>query len=464
MPHLLVIGGSDAGISASLRARELDPGTDVTMVVADAYPNFSICGIPFYLSGETPDWHDLAHRTREEIEASGLSFRLDTRAVRIDAAEKSVVLRAAGGAEEVCAYDRLVIGTGAVPIEPPIEGIREEGVHLLRTMNDTFELEQHLERARSAVIVGGGYIGLEMADALVRRGVEVHLIEQAPAVMTTVDEDLGAQVGAELERHGVHVHTSGLVRRIQPKDDHLVVSGDGFDDTAGDVVLMVVSVRPDSRLAREAGVVLGIREAIAVDRQMRTNLPDVFAAGDCVETWHRMLGAPTYMPLGTTAHKQGRIAGENAVGGDREFQGSLGTQVVKVFDLAIARTGFREREASVAGMDPHTTEFESWDHKVYYPGATRMTIRTTGDRRDGRLLGAQIVGDHRAQIAKRIDIVAAALYAGMGVDDLSDLDLSYTPPLGSPWDPVQMAAQDWLRQSWAHQADIQAGKPDSSRH
>ncbi len=446
MPHLLVIGGSDAGMSASLRARELDPATDVTMVVADAYPNFSICGIPFYLSGETPDWHDLAHRTREEIETSGLSLRLETRAVRIDPAERSVVLRTAGGAEEVCAYDRLVIGTGAVPIEPPIEGIREEGVHLLRTMGDTFALEERLERARSAVIVGGGYIGLEMADALVHRGLEVDLIEQAPAVMTTVDEDLGALIGAELDRHGVHVHTSALVRRIQPKDGRLVVSGEGFDDTAGDVVLMMVSVRPDSQLAQEAGVALGIRDSIAVDRHMGTNLPDVFAAGDCVGTWHRMLRAPTYLPLGTTAHKQGRIAGENAVGGDREFQGSLGTQVVKVFDLAIARTGLRDREASVAGMDPHTMEFESWDHKVYYPGAARMTIRTTGDRRDGRLIGAQIVGDYRGQIAKRIDVVAAALYAGMGVDELSDLDLSYTPPFSSPWDPVQMAAHDWVRQ------------------
>jgi NADPH-dependent 2,4-dienoyl-CoA reductase/sulfur reductase-like enzyme len=186
---------------------------------------------------------------------------------------------------------------------------------------------------------------------------------------------------------------------------------------------------------------------------MKTNLPDVFAAGDCVETWHRMLDAPTYMPLGTTAHKQGRIAGENTVGGNREFQGSLGTQVVKVFDLAIARTGLRDREALAARLDPHTTEFESWDHKVYYPGATRMTIRTTGDRRDGKLLGAQIVGDHLGQIAKRIDVVAAALYAGMSVDGLSDLDLSYTPPFSSPWDPVQMAALDWERHSWPIQAE-----------
>ena len=312
-------------------------------------------------------------------------------------------------------------------------------------MDDTFALERRLEGARSAVIVGGGYIGLEMADALTRRGLEVTLLEQAPAVMTTVDEDLGVLIGAELQRHGVQLRTSSLVRRIQRTSDRLVVSGDGFADAPADVVLMVVSVRPDVALAQDAGVTFGARGAIVVDRGMRTNLPDVFAAGDCVETWHRLLGAPTYMPLGTTAHKQGRIAGENAVGGEREFQGSLGTQVVKVFDLAIARTGLRDREATDAGMEPITTSFETWDHKVYYPGATRMTIRTTGDRRNGRLLGAQIVGDHRGQIAKRIDVVAAALYAGSSVEALSDLDLSYTPPLSSPWDPVQMAAQHWVR-------------------
>jgi NADPH-dependent 2,4-dienoyl-CoA reductase/sulfur reductase-like enzyme len=447
VPHLLVIGGSDAGISASLRARELDPGTEVTMVVADAYPNFSICGIPFFLSGETPDWHQLAHRTREEIEASGLALRLDTRAEHIDVGAKTVSLRGPDGAEEVCSYDAVVIGTGAVPIEPPIEGIHEDGVHLLRTMDDTFALQERLERARSAVIVGGGYIGLEMADALVHRGLEVTLLEQAPAVMTTVDIELGQIIGNELVRRGVTLRTSALVRRIERSAGRLVVSGDGFDDATGDVVLMVVSVRPDTQLASEAGIALGVRGAIRVDRHMRTDAPDVFAAGDCVETWHRMLGEPTYMPLGTTAHKQGRIAGENAVGGDREYQGSLGTQVVKVFDLAVARTGFRDREAVAAGLGPLTTEFETWDHKVYYPNATRMTIRTTGDRRDGRLLGVQIVGDHRGQIAKRVDVVAAALHLGMLVEDLSELDLSYTPPLSSPWDPIQMAAQDWVKRA-----------------
>ena len=413
------------------------------MVVADAYPNFSICGIPFFLSGETPDWHQLAHRTREEIEASGLHLRLNTRATKIDTAAKTVRLLGPDGIEETCPYDRLVIGTGALPIRPPIEGMDEEGVHLLHTMDDTFALDERLGRSRSAVIVGGGYIGLEMADALSRRGMTVTVLEQAPTVMTTVDAELGGLLEQQLRTHGVEVRTSSLVRRIAPADGAAVVSGDGFADTTADVVLVVVSVRPDTTLAKDAGIELGLREAIRTDRMMRTNLPDIFAAGDCVETWHGLLQRPSYMPLGTTSHKQGRIAGENAVGGEREFHGSLGTQVVKVFDLAVARTGLRTGEATEAGFDPLTTQFETWDHKVYYPGATKMTIRLTGDREDGRLLGAQIVGDHRGQVAKRVDIFATALHHRMLIEDMADLDLSYTPPLSSPWDPVQMSAQAW---------------------
>jgi len=443
MPHVLVIGGSDAGVMASLRARELDPSADVTMVLADAYPNFSICGIPFYLSGETPDWHDLAHRTREDIEAAGIDVRTDTRALEIDTASKNVLLSDADG-EDWVAYDRLVIGTGAVPVEPPLPGIGLEGVHLLHTMSDTFALEESLRHADRAVIVGGGYIGLEMADALTQRRIEVTLLEQASEVMTTVDLELGSLVGEELRRHGVDVRTSALVERIDREGGGLTISGRGFAPVTGDVVIVVVSVRPDSLLARRAGLPLGMRDAIVVDRCMRTAAPDVLAAGDCVETWHRLLSKPTYMPLGTTAHKQGRIAGENAVGGDRRFEGSLGTQVVKVFDLAVARTGLRSVEATREGIGSVTTQTRTFDHKAYYPGATPMEIRMTGGR-DGRLLGAQIVGDHRGQVAKRIDIVATALAAGLNVDQLSDLDLSYTPPLSSPWDPVQMAGQDWVR-------------------
>jgi len=447
MTHVLVIGGSDAGISASLRAREVDPSADVTMVVADAYPNFSICGIPFYLSGETPDWRDLAHRTRDEIEASGLTLLLDTRATSIDPSSRNVSLTGPDGVERTVSYDRLVVGTGATPIRPPIAGLDSDGVYLLHTMDDTFAVHERLETSSSAVIVGAGYIGLEMADALTHRGMSVTVLEQAPTVMTTVDADLGATIRTALETRGVRVVTGALVREISGSGGTLSVSGDGFEPVIADVVLVVVSVRPDTSLARDAGIELGVRDAIRVDRHMRTNAPDVFAAGDCVETWLRLLRRPAYMPLGTTSHKQGRVAGENAVGGHREFQGSLGTQVVKVFDLAIARTGLRDADARDAGFDPLTVELAAWDHKVYYPGATRMTVRVTGDRRDGRLLGAQIVGHFQGQVAKRVDVFAAALHHGMAVDELSDLDLSYTPPLSSPWDPVQMGAQEWVRRA-----------------
>jgi NADPH-dependent 2,4-dienoyl-CoA reductase/sulfur reductase-like enzyme len=211
-----------------------------------------------------------------------------------------------------------------------------------------------------------------------------------------------------------------------------------------DLMLIVVGVRPDTELAAGAGAALGQRGAIAVDRMMRTELPDVFAAGDCVVTRHRLLGE-TYLPLGTTAHKQGRVAGENACGGHREFAGSLGTQVVKIFDQAAARTGLRDHEAKAAGFDPVTVASGADDHKAYYPGSHRIAMRFTGERQTGRLLGVQLFGSKDAEISKRVDIAATAIFHNMTVDGLSDLDLSYTPPLGSPWDAVQIGAQAWTR-------------------
>jgi NADPH-dependent 2,4-dienoyl-CoA reductase/sulfur reductase-like enzyme len=446
--QLLMIGGSDAGIAAALRARELDPSVEATVVVADAYPNFSICGLPYYLSGDVPDWRDLAHRTTSDLEQAGIQLLLDHTAQVIDPAGKQVTVTSLRGGTRQLGYDRLVIGTGAVPVHPPIDGLDLDGVHVLHTMGDTFALHQALSAgAGSAIIVGGGYIGLEMAEAFTTRGLTVTLVEQAPAVMPTVDLDLGRVLGEELGRHGVQLVNDVTIKAIHREHDGLVVVGEPDFAATADLVLVVVGVRPDTELAVAAGVETGVRGALRVDRRMRTNLPDVLAAGDCVETWHRLLEEPTYLPLGTTAHKQGRIAGETAVGGDRAFAGSLGTQVVKVFELAVARTGLRDAEAAAAGFDPVTVGSVEFDHKAYYPGAHRLHLRITGDRRSGRLLGAQLVGHQDAEVAKRIDIPATALFHAMTVEGLSDLDLSYTPPFGSPWDAVQMAAQAWTRQT-----------------
>ena len=457
--HLVMIGGSDAGISAALRARELDPGAEVSVVVADAYPNFSICGIPYYVSGEVTHWRNLAHRTTADLEATGMRLRLDTTARRIDVPGRKLLVTGPGGHEELLAYDQLIIGTGAVPVRPPIGGLDtlgpDDGVHLLHSMGDTFAVMRTLEEKTpaTAVIVGAGYIGLEMADALSIRGLQVIQMEQLPEVLPTVDPPLGQLVHAQLTDRGVEVLTGTTVRQITRttgEAGRLQVEATAADGRAvtrlADMVLVVVGVRPDTSLAASAGAALGVRGAIAVDRGMRTNLPDVYAAGDCVVTYHRLLGE-TYLPLGTTAHKQGRVAGENALGGNREFAGSLGTQVVKIFDQAAARTGLRDHEAAAAGYDPVTVQSEADDHKAYYPGSHRITMRFTGDRATGRLLGVQLFGHRHAEIAKRVDIAAAAIFHAMTIDGLSDLDLSYTPPLGSPWDAIQMGAHAWLREA-----------------
>jgi NADPH-dependent 2,4-dienoyl-CoA reductase/sulfur reductase-like enzyme len=464
--HLVMIGGSDAGISAALRARELDPGADVTVVVADAYPNFSICGIPYYVSGEVTHWRSLAHRTIADLEAAGMWLRLDTTARRIDVPGRKLLITSADGKDELLAYDKLIVGTGAIPARPPIGGLAgpdalgaADGVHLLHSMGDTFAVMRTLENAApaSAVIVGGGYIGLEMADALTVRGLQVTQMEQLPEVLPTVDPQLGAHVHAELAAHGVEVLAGTTVRQISRATPghtgRLQVQTTAADGTAvtraADMVLVVAGVRPHTTLAAEAGATLGVKGAIAVDPGMRTNLPDVFAAGDCVVTHHRLLGQ-TYLPLGTTAHKQGRVAGENALGGHRQFAGSLGTQVVKIFGQAAARTGLRDHEAVAAGLDPVTVGSEADDHKAYYPGSHRIQMRITGDRQTGQLLGMQLFGHRHAEIAKRIDIAATAIFHHMTVDAVSDLDLSYTPPLGSPWEAVQMGAQAWVRATQQH--------------
>ena len=302
--HLVMIGGSDAGISAALRARELDPAADVTVVVADAYPNFSICGIPYYVSGEVTHWRNLAHRTLADLEAAGMRLRLDTTARRIDVPGRKLLVTFAGGGEEVLGYDKLVVGTGAVPVRPPIRGLAGPGalgpaggVHLLHSMDDTFAVMATLEQAApaSAVIVGAGYIGLEMADALTVRGLAVTQMEQLPEVLPTVDPELGALVHAELAGHGVEVLTGTTVQavtRAAPgQAGRLHVQATAPDGSAvtrlADMVLVVVGVRPETALAAGAGAALGVKGAIAVDPGMRTSLPDVFAAGDCVITRHR---------------------------------------------------------------------------------------------------------------------------------------------------------------------------------
>jgi NADPH-dependent 2,4-dienoyl-CoA reductase/sulfur reductase-like enzyme len=447
MKQLLIVGGSDAGISAALRAREVDASWNVRIVVADRFPNYSICGLPFYLSGETPQWESLAHRTRSEIESYGIDLLLETTAERVDPGARRVYVREAAGGERELAYDRLVIATGALPAKPPIGGLKMPSVYMLHTMADSFAVHEHLasREPKSAIIVGAGYIGLELADALRHRGLAVTIFDVGKTVLQTVDPELGRRVQGEVERRGVELRMGARIESIERDGARLSVVDAERGRASADLVLVATGVRPSVALARTAGLSTGERGAIRVNRAMESSVDNIYAAGDCVETHHRLFEVPTYLPLGTTAHKQGRVAGENAVGGSARFQGSLGTQVVKVFDLVVGRTGLRDDEARRYGFDPRTFETKAWDHKAYYPGATELFVRITGDRRTGRLLGAQALGAYGAEVSKRLDVFATALFHGMTVDAVEQLDLSYTPPLSSPWDPVQTSCMEWVR-------------------
>lgn len=451
--RLLILGGSDAGISAGLRARQLHPDTEVSLLVADGYPNYSICGIPYHIAGDVPDWRDLAHRTQADLEGAGLELRLRTRATRIDPAAHTVAVTTPNGNQDTIAYDRLIVATGARPAVTGITGLAgpdalgpADGVHQLHTISQMHAVQRALttRHPRRALIIGAGYIGLEMAEALTQRGLDVTMLQRGPEVLSTLDPDLASLVHDELAHHGVHVQTNTTVRSIQ-RGEHgpVVISDDpaGTQEIRTDLVIAVIGVRPNTRLLTSAGATTGPGAAIAIDDQMRTGLPDIYAAGDGVITKHRLLGT-TWLPLGTTAHKQGRIAGENAVGGNVTFAGVLGTQVVKVFDLVAARTGLREAEAHHASIPARSVTETPDDHKAYFPGSHPITVRLTGDP-TGRLLGGQLVGTYGSEIAKRSDVLAAAIFAGLTIPQLSDLDLSYTPPLAAPWDAIQATAQHW---------------------
>lgn len=443
--RICIVGGSDAGVSAALAAHDTNPNAEIRVFLADDFPNFSICGLPFFVSGETPEWRSLAHRT----EFHGIEVHRSQPVRHIDPRQQTISVQPDAGRIESIRFDRLIVATGAVPLQPNIEGLTLDGVFALHTMEDSFRVREYLTHfgARSAIIIGAGYIGMEMADALTRLGMRVTLVGRSRVVFPSVDPEFGLLIEGRLRDRAVEVVNNTEIVTIDSGDGKLIVTAkDGWRSSA-DLVLLVVGVRPASDLAREAGLPLGARGAICVNRRMETEIPGVYAAGDCAETWHRVLHRYTYLPLGTTSHKQGRVAGENAAGGSRQFAGCVGTQVVKIFDTAVARTGLRQEEARSAGLNAATTELACWDHKAYYPGAERLHLRVTGDPGSGKLLGAQIVGHWKSEVAKRIDIFATALFHEMSLDELSDLDLSYTPPLGSPWDPVQMTAQAWTREN-----------------
>lgn len=446
--RLIVIGGDAAGMSAASTAKRR-AGDDLEVLVFErgTRTSYSACGIPYWIGGEVDGPEALIARTPEQHRANEIDVRIRSEVIAIDTATRTVTVRS-DDTDSSHEYDHLLIATGAEPIRPNLPGIDAGGVLGVQSLDDGEEIVNALKAGpERIVVVGSGYIGLELAEACVRRGFHTTVVDQSATSMGTLDSDLGAKVAEAMSGLGINMQMSTRVNEFST-DITGRVSGVVTDRGAikADLVLLGIGVRGRTALARDAGLPIGDSGAIKVDERQRADAePNIWAAGDCVESYHRILGTSLHVPLGTHANKQGLVAGHNiaaevlGVGESTTFRGIVGTAVTKVCNLEIARTGLGEAEARDAGFDVAATSIETTTKAGYLADAKPMTVKMVVDRRSRKVLGAQIVGEEGS--ALRIDTVATALWAGMTVDDVMFSDLAYAPPFSSVWDPIQVAAR-----------------------
>ncbi|MFJ3668877.1 FAD-dependent oxidoreductase [Streptomyces sp. NPDC090106] len=444
--RLVVIGGDAAGMSAASQARRLKGPDELEIVAFERghFTSYSACGIPYWVGGDVPERDQLIARTPKEHRARAIDLRTRTEVVEIDVAGRRVRARDVdSGAESWTSYDKLVIATGARPIRPDLPGADAAGVHGVQTLDDGQALLDTLARTRGrrAVVVGAGYIGVEMAEALINRGYEVTVLNRGSEPMSTLDPDMGRLVHEAMEGLGITMVDDTEVTEVLTDGDGRVRAVATADaEYPADVVVLGIGVRPETELARAAGLPLGRHGGLLTDLAMRVRgHEDIWAGGDCVEVLDLVSGQERHIALGTHANKHGQVIGTNVGGGYATFPGVVGTAVSKVCDLEIARTGLREKDARRVGLQYETVVIESTSRAGYYPGASPMTVKMLAERRTGRLLGVQIVG--REGAAKRVDIAAVALTAGMTVERMTALDLGYAPPFSPVWDPVLVAAR-----------------------
>jgi len=444
--RLVVIGGDAAGMTAAARARRRRDPDDLEIVAFERgpYTSYSACGIPYFVGGLLSDIDGLIARSPDEHRKNGIDVRTGHEVVAIDVNPRRVRVRdlAGDGRERDEPFDQLVVATGSVPSRPDVPGVDAAGIFGVQTLADGVTVRQAVDerKPRRAVVVGGGYVGLEMAEALVRRGLEVALVDRTEQPMaSTLDLDMGELVADALRAVGVSLHLGETVDGFETANGSVRAVHTANRSLPADVVILGLGVRPNIALASEAGIAVGDKGGIVTDARMETSVGGVWAAGDCVESVDRITGLPVVVALGTHANKQGRVVGINATGGDVRFPGVVGTAVSKICVYEVARTGLTEREAAELHVDVVAAKVESTSRAGYYPGAAPITVKVVAERPGGRLVGAQIVGAEGA--AKRIDVLATAIWNRMGVDEVASLDLSYAPPFSPVWDPVLVAAR-----------------------
>jgi NADPH-dependent 2,4-dienoyl-CoA reductase/sulfur reductase-like enzyme len=444
--RVLVIGGDATGMSAASQIkRKLRDGVDVTVLNHQRWTSYSACGIPYWVGGEVPGDADvLVARSPEEHRARGLDVRVGVVATAIDPHRQTVTVQGVDSPEsaETLHYDHLVIATGAKSVRPGVPGIELPGVLPVHTIDDGIAAIDAMHRgAQRAVIVGGGFIGVEMAEATHLRGLDTVVIERAPEPMITMDPDMGTLIRAEMARLGVRFHgEEPLLEFVADADGQLAEVRTGKGEYPADLAFLGTGFQPRAELARDAGLPVGDFGGIQIDEQCRVvGYANIWAGGDCTEGHHRVSGRPTYLPLGSHANKQGRVIGLNVCGGKEVFPGVIGTAITRFMGVEIARVGLREAQARDFGMDVATATITANTTAGYFPDAQQMKVKMIGNRSDGRVVGCQIVGGRGA--GKRIDSVATAMWNRMTAAEMINLDLAYAPPFSPVWDPVLVAAR-----------------------
>lgn len=440
-PRLLIIGGVAGGATAAARARRVNEHAEIILFERGEHISFANCGLPYYIGGIIKDRANLLVTTREAfMKRYRIDVRIGSHVLAIDRPQRQVLVRdLASGVEYRESYDKIILAPGAEPIKPPLPGIDLEGIFHLRDIPDSDRIKKliDLNSPETAIVVGGGFIGLEMAENLVHRGVKTTIVEMSDQVMAPLDPEMAAIIHGQLRENGVRLALGQRVESFAQRDARIGITTAQGKEFVGDLIISALGVRPENKLARDAGLALGPRGHIKVDSTMRTTDPDIYAVGDAVEIEDLITGLPTSVALAGPANKQGRIAADNAMGRKSLYRGALGTSIVKVFDLTSAGTGANEKQLLKQGIPFRVSYTHSGSHASYYPGAFPMAIKLLFTPGDGKILGAQIIG--RSGVDKRIDILATAIQGKMTVFDLEELELAYAPPYSSAKDPVNIA-------------------------